>query len=202
MDYITNNICNTERIIETAKSKKKKRRLLDRRYLPQIDLFLKYVKKEAIVLDVGVRDGLFLEELSKFGYYNLFGADISKHSIELCEDRGFSCFLMNIQTDKVDMLFDAIILSHVLEHCPDPDSVIKNVEHHLCENGIFLVEVPQEKKEEHEYKNKGHFSYFKELFELKSLFLDGKWILLEEFKIETSNERSNFRLILRKKPND
>lgn len=43
---------------------------------------------------------------------------------------------------KGDRMFDAVVLSHVLEHVPDPRAMVELIHKHLKDNGLFLLEVP------------------------------------------------------------
>lgn len=49
-----------------------------------------YIKVEDYILDLGVRDGAFLETLKDNRYINLFGVDISEEAVQLCVSRGYN----------------------------------------------------------------------------------------------------------------
>ncbi|KAF0225594.1 MAG: type 12 [Rhodospirillaceae bacterium] len=71
---------------------------------------------------------------------------------------------MDLRTGSTEMLdserFDVIILSHVLEHMPDPAAEISRLLPHLADDGIFYVEVPDARGICHGALHSAHLYYF------------------------------------------
>lgn len=100
--------------------------------------------KEAIsgkdILDFGCGAGGFLEKAIKIAK-NVTGIELEKRvsqfwsgKIQIYDDIK-ACEIKNKK-------YDLISLFHVLEHCPDPRQVLKNVAEHLKESGRIIIEVP------------------------------------------------------------
>lgn len=106
--------------------------------------FSKLVPENAVVLDIGCGNGSFLNSLSKKGNFELYGiepegksGDRAAEFDQLKLHRGY-LEMKTYETNK----FDAIVLTHVFEHLPNPFQsldVIKNI----CKpNGLLQIEVP------------------------------------------------------------
>jgi len=90
------------------------------------DLFMKYVKnREAKILDAGAGTGLGAEYISRYGYNNLFGIDMSRGMLREAERKGIYCQLDHmILGDKLDFPdnhFDATLSVGTIGHAP-PES--------------------------------------------------------------------------------
>lgn len=143
MDYIELNKKNTDYLIRKTDSKRVDI-LIKNRYSIQISMISKYIDKNKSILDVGLRDGAFLEYLRQLGYKNLYGIDIYEKTIDITKKKGINCEVADVQNLNLNKKFDAITMSHVLEHCPDPKKVLKNIYNHLNKDGILFIEVPIE----------------------------------------------------------
>lgn len=109
---------------------------------------LTYTKKEKMsfynVLDVGCGSGYFTMQLVKFlqiDKKNIKGIDIN------LDTERFGKYLdITMETARLEEYpesgFDLITLSHVLEHEPDPKTLIKEVHKRLSNDGIFYLSVP------------------------------------------------------------
>lgn len=110
-------------------------------------VFDESVKKDASILEIGCGNGYFLERLAKLGYTNLFGVDVVEGAVNECQGR-----LPKVTIEKNDghnlafrdNVFDAIVMSHVLEHSPFPYIMLKEAKRVLKESGLIFIEVPLE----------------------------------------------------------
>ncbi|MGA9977914.1 MAG: methyltransferase domain-containing protein [Candidatus Sulfotelmatobacter sp.] len=98
------------------------------------------------VLDVGCGNGSFIAiPLARCGF-DVTGIDFHRPSIErargLASALPNSRFLQTTVTGLVAPLFDVIILSEVLEHVSDPETLLRNSLTHLKPQGIMLVTLP------------------------------------------------------------
>lgn len=180
-DYIELNKKNTEILINKGiKDPSRYERLKKNRYSIQLDMLSKYITKEAYLLDIGIREGAFIEFLMENGYTNLYGIDIYERSIDIARDKGIKCEIMDAQHLDLLFKFDVVVMSHVLEHCPNPDRVLSNVYNHLNNNGVLFIEVPIELGAPKPTKKDAHYYNFHSFNDLLKLLGD-KWFVLEKF---------------------
>lgn len=105
--------------------------------------FIRSVKKNGNILDLGCGQGYFMYACRKFGY-NVQGADISKATIDYVMDR----LRIPIQTGEFEelefpkSLFDIITMWHFLEHTIDPNKCLHKALHWLKPDGILVIDVP------------------------------------------------------------
>jgi SAM-dependent methyltransferase len=98
------------------------------------------------VLDVGCGNGsLIAIPLARCGFA-VTGIDLHRPSIEHARRLGSAMpnarFLETPVADLVTLLFDVIILSEVMEHVSDPESLLLDSLRHLKPQGIVLITVP------------------------------------------------------------
>jgi len=100
------------------------------------------------MLDIGCRDGMWMDILKKAKFKNLRGIDISEKALEIARKKGHNVVRGDAQELPFpDEEFNFVSIIHTLEHCPDPDKVIKGIKRVLKTNGRILVVVPLQKKE-------------------------------------------------------
>ncbi len=191
-DYISLNKKNTERLINST-DEKKHNRLVKYRYTIQMNMFSRFVDKDASVLDIGIRDGAFLEFMREHGYNNLYGIDIYERSVEIAKVKNIACEVMDVHNMNLDKMFDLIVMSHVLEHCPHPDQVLDSVYYHTNERGILFIEVPIEPGEPKPTEKDAHYFNFHSLESLLDM-VENKWQLLEQF-----HSPKRVKVVLRRK---
>lgn len=190
-DYIKLNKKNTELLISKTDDKRIAK-LEKNRYAIQLDMLSKYINKDSFILDIGIRDGAFLTYLKKNGFNNLYGVDIYERSVEIAKDNGFSCEVMDAQNLNLDMVFDVVVMSHVLEHCPKPSIVLGNVYRCLRQGGILFIEVPIESGPPKPTEKDAHYFNFNSFEDLRVL-IEGRFVILEKF---VSNVR--IKVVLKK----
>lgn len=192
-DYIKVNIENTKKLMKNINPQRYKE-LKVNRYIPTIKLMEKYIDKNSPLLDIGIREGAFLKVLRGEGFTDLNGVDIYKDGVDQGNKEGFKCEISDAMNLDLGRTFDIITISHVIEHCPDINKVINNIDNHLNMNGVLYVEVPKEKKQKVPTKN-GHYFCFSTLKELHSFFPKSKWKMLELCK----NDRGKrLKILVRK----
>jgi SAM-dependent methyltransferase len=101
------------------------------------------------ILDIGCGTGDILFALTRSGYSNCFGVDISPEAVEICKGKG-------LEVSRIDQIesitpkddgerYDFVIMSHVLEHLPK-DQVVPALKHIrdavLRKDGRLVVMVP------------------------------------------------------------
>jgi len=158
-DYVKKNI----EICETKK-RGTPGALYKDRFALTVALLLRFARRKKSLLDVGARDGILLEHLAKHGFRDLTGLDIWDEGLKTMKDNGFRTIRADIQEYRTHKRFHTIVLSHVLEHCPDPVKVLKNVDTMLLKHGVVFIEVP--KQEDLRIEGAGHYSNFTTLDDL------------------------------------
>ena len=94
------------------------------------------------VLDVGCGDGVFLERMQRAGWRGL-GIDPDPRAIERCCARGVQAIEGTLETLNADVgPFDAITLSHVLEHVHDPCFDLSRARELLRSDGVLWLATP------------------------------------------------------------
>lgn len=95
------------------------------------------------VLDLGVGDGALLkymiEERGIVGY----GLDVSPKAVAFCREQGLNVDLADVNrpiSETVREPFDYIVLSEIIEHLPDPESLLDSLRP-IVRKGI-LVSIP------------------------------------------------------------
>lgn len=151
------------------------------RYKRLSELLEKFADNKKSLLEIGVRCGWLFDFLD--GFEDVYGIDISDYAIRKLHERGYEGEVQNAQNFELNKKFGTIVISHCLEHCPNPSKVIKNIDGHLELNGILVVEVPQQPKENVPTEG-GHYYCFSSPKELLEFFSEEKWNLLynEQYK--------------------
>lgn len=171
-----------------------------KRHKKIVEIVSRYVDKKRPLLEIGCREGDLFIQLEKDGFMDLYGIDISSFSIRMLNERRFKGHVADAQKDfKLrGKKFDTVIISHCLEHMPEPHKVISNIHKCLNENGVLYVEVPKQPKEPIPTPW-GHFFCFSSMEELKGFFDEDKWRLLYcHEKTNKNEERGNLRCVFQK----
>ena len=106
---------------------------------------LQSTRKSGSLLDVGTGIGQFLAA-ARDSYTEVYGTEVSSVAVKIAKQR-YGLDLLEGTIDALDMrnkVFDNITLFHVLEHVPDPRSVLATCHSLLAENGILAIAVPNE----------------------------------------------------------
>ena len=103
--------------------------------------------KKNKILDYGCGFGQVMTSLNKSGYSNVYGVDIEDDALEYCEKTKLNVRRLNLidLENPFDFKFDAIVLSHVLEHIPK-DTVVDTLkaikEKFMSEKSCLIIAVP------------------------------------------------------------
>lgn len=104
--------------------------------------------EKGLILDLGCCTGYITRKLAeRFGTEKVHGADINKKSInKLQTNKKIKFFHINKKFYASHKYkYDFILLSHVLEHIPEPHTFIENINRLLNEEGKIIICVPQER---------------------------------------------------------
>jgi len=127
---------------------------------------LKILLKNKKVLDIGFGSGdmLFIFDNS----CELYGIEISENAVERCDIKAkklkykhdFRVIDLSVELLPWKEKFDVIMCSHVLEHIPNDNDIIKWIAEHLSNSGIAIIAVPiNEKKISQEEDNENELHY-------------------------------------------
>jgi len=105
---------------------------------------LKKLKENGALLDIGAGIGQFLQ-LAK-NDFEVLGTEISKIAIAIAKAK-YDLNLIEGRIEDIDFghrRFDVITLFHVLEHVPDPSSLLKRCYDLLSKDGVLIIATPNE----------------------------------------------------------
>ncbi|MBN1157022.1 class I SAM-dependent methyltransferase [Candidatus Woesearchaeota archaeon] len=113
-------------------------------YFEKKRIFFRRLKKHRTVLDIGCGTGLYNSRFIKKMYpgCKICCVDLHrsiKHEFEM------SYFKVELEKEKLpfkDNFFDAIIMTHVLEHLKNTDNVAKEIKRVLKPGGEIYIETP------------------------------------------------------------
>lgn len=98
------------------------------------------------VLDVGCATGRIAEKLKKEKNCYVVGIEIDKEMVKIARKRCDKVINANVELLKsIDFpkgYFDIILYADVLEHCRNPEEIVKNLRKYLSDRGYILISVP------------------------------------------------------------
>ena len=111
----------------------------------RMSLLGKYLPSGSRVLDAGCSTGEFISEAKRI--YDIYGIDLSEDAILTARNLNSDIKekIMYGTLEKTvfnDYKYDAICLWDVVEHLPDPLSVIKKIFNSINENGYLFISTP------------------------------------------------------------
>lgn len=89
----------------------------------------------------GAKDIWLHERMRKLAN-KLVGVDIDAKNIEHARNHGYEILNENCETMSLDMQFDLIVMSDVIEHVNAPVTAINNLLKHLADNGKLIITTP------------------------------------------------------------
>lgn len=102
--------------------------------------------KESKIIDLGCGHGTFLNALSKLGYKNLYGVEVSKEQNDFLNKKGFTVNNNDLIgfLKSTDDTFDVITMLDVLEHFKKDEIVelVLLLRRKLNIGGVIIVRVP------------------------------------------------------------
>jgi len=104
-------------------------------------IFMKWIKPFSKVLVLGCGYSPLMRELINQRHCQVKGVDIAKNVIEKLKKEKIACQLADIssQNYQLDNGFDYIILSEVLEHISNPETVMKKI---ITKSQHIIISVP------------------------------------------------------------
>jgi 2-polyprenyl-3-methyl-5-hydroxy-6-metoxy-1,4-benzoquinol methylase len=115
---------------------------LNNRLLPAIN-FLKALKSNASILEIGCGEGVFQQLLDKENYQYFEGTDISDWAIEQAQQFAdantiFIAGDMEIYQPRQEK-YDAIVITDSVYYSKKPLQLLQRYENHLKSDGIFII---------------------------------------------------------------
>lgn len=102
------------------------------------------IPENSTVLDIGCGDGnvsaLYIKKQCK-----VTGIDVSNNALEIASRRGVDTIQWDLNTTPLPIpadFFDVAIISDVLEHVIDPNSLLKEAHRRLKNQGILILYIP------------------------------------------------------------
>jgi 2-polyprenyl-3-methyl-5-hydroxy-6-metoxy-1,4-benzoquinol methylase len=190
--HIQHNIEVTKRVVynQTSKSLDK---MKSKRYNNIINVVTLHCDKILPLLDVGARKGELLDMFNENGFNNLYALEIWSGGVEIMKEKGYIIIDGDAESFSSHNKFGTVVMSHVLEHCYKPKTVLENVYNALMIGGVVYVEVPTQ-KEGGAPMSAGHYSFFPNLNSLISIFDSNNWDLIDK-----SKNGKNIWVLLRRK---
>jgi 2-polyprenyl-3-methyl-5-hydroxy-6-metoxy-1,4-benzoquinol methylase len=93
----------------------------------QADLLTRSLQPGARILEIGCGEGLLLGELAHRGF-RVTGVEPSTTASEIARQNGLQVLTGYFPQIKPPGLFDTVIMSHVLEHLPQPLEILRAVQ--------------------------------------------------------------------------
>lgn len=199
MKDLYKNIEITDKKMEKLGNSEFKSNSLIRRQNNGFEFIKNHISTNDIILDIGARDGMFLQKLKDKNFDNLTGCDISKLAVKKMNKRkgihGIQGDAHNLPFE--DNQFSFIISTHTLEHCHDPDKAISEINRVLKPKGKSFVEVPIENVEKPRTAV-GHFCAFRTEDQAIEMFEKAGFKLVSREK-DPNPKKHYFRMMLIKK---
>jgi methionine biosynthesis protein MetW len=107
-------------------------------------LICRIVPERSRVLDIGCGTGVLMDLLQKSKGVDIVGIEPNAERAEVSRRKGFIVFDGYVSTETLEPLgqFDVILLADVLEHLPDPYSMLSTIKPYLKSDGRLVVSVP------------------------------------------------------------
>jgi len=106
--------------------------------------YLKNIKKNTKIIDLGCGTGLLSKEIYLRKNISIIGVDLDKNNIDIakkqCPENKYYC--ADIKKIKNKLKADVIICSEVLEHLSNPSEILKKINNAIDNKGIVLITIP------------------------------------------------------------
>jgi 2-polyprenyl-3-methyl-5-hydroxy-6-metoxy-1,4-benzoquinol methylase len=110
----------------------------------QLEVMLHPFVKDGSLLEVGCGSGMYLDLMRALGWQRVVGADINPKAIQQAKDvLGIEAYCGNLEDAQLEPgSFDAVSLSHTLEHVPEPMRFLREVNRLMKPGGRLAIIVP------------------------------------------------------------
>lgn len=99
-------------------------------------------EKNRRVLDIGCGEGVFLDLMRNLGWETM-GVEIGEESSRIAREKGLTVITGDLfSRDIENRAFDAVVMSHVLEHLDDPVASLERVRDLLKPRGLLMLSLP------------------------------------------------------------
>jgi len=122
----------------------------------KVDLIDKLQNEQKTLLDIGAGTGEFLK-VAKNRSWNVSGVEVNEKARNLSKEKGIN--LQNHIEDFANHKFDVVTLWHVLEHLPNLEKTIVQIENLVKPNGHLIIAVPNFKSYDSKYYNEFWAAY-------------------------------------------
>jgi 2-polyprenyl-3-methyl-5-hydroxy-6-metoxy-1,4-benzoquinol methylase len=177
-------------------------------YPNKIDLIRKYKPETKTMLDIGSGLGGFASVAKKSGF-EVTGLEPQKEQCDMANE----LFHVDLYCTNFEKFYyqdrkkyDVVHLHHVLEHVRDPKGTLLGIREKLNENGILILEVPNQffslktelyaklgKANFEKSLNPYHHIYFFSPYTLKKMLLKTDFKILELNDVSKHPSKSNFK---------
>lgn len=143
-----------------------------RRRLKSAYRFLRpYLSRDKPVLDIGTRDGWFVDYLRRKKFQDVQGIEITEDAVKYAQSQNRNVIWGDAQDLSAfeDEYYGTVLMIHSLEHCYDSKSAVEGVHRILQPGGTFFIEVPLEHSPD---VTVAHFCNFTSVHEVKELLGD------------------------------
>jgi 2-polyprenyl-3-methyl-5-hydroxy-6-metoxy-1,4-benzoquinol methylase len=159
-----------------------------------LTFFKPLLEENGSILDIGTRDGWFVEYLhNEKRYPCVLGIEITKEAVEYANRQGRKV----IQGDAHNLSclclckYSIVTMIHSLEHCYDPKKVIEEIWKVLSPEGMFFIEVPLESKAK---IGMAHFCNFTNIGDIQNLL--GEYFSLIKYEIYSARNNQKHLMCL------
>jgi SAM-dependent methyltransferase len=128
------------------------------KYKTIFECLRKRFDKSKSILEIGFANGELLKMLKKDGFKYIYGLDPSKACVDSLNNIGITAIQGTITNNSINKKFDAIILSHVMEHILDISSAMNSIKNLLAGGGTIYIETPD--LEQYKSNTVTPFNYF------------------------------------------
>ena len=161
----------------------------------QFSYLIKYIDKNAKVLDIGSSIGYFVSLFQKNGNISI-GVEPSELNKKTAKEKYNTKTITGVFTNKLlgGKRYDLITLSHVAEHLNNAQFIFSEIHKSLNDNGLLFIEVPDmdlfDEKNMYQFFFE-HINYFNTK-SLSNLLNKVGFILINEIVFENSDGTSPF----------
>jgi SAM-dependent methyltransferase len=110
----------------------------------ELEVLLHPYVEAGSLLEVGCGSGMYLDLMRALGWSRVVGVDINARAIQQArDDLGIEAYCGNLEDAHfVASTFDAVSLSHTLEHVPEPVEFLREVSRLMKPGGRLAIIVP------------------------------------------------------------